>query len=261
MQEKEEQLRAILRKLEGVTVAFSGGVDSTFLLYMAREELGSNVLAVTACGSLYPAGEAEEASRLAAALCVPHLLIRSPLPGDASFDDNPPERCYICKKIIFSYLQEEAQRRGRYQVVDGTNADDCKLYRPGLKALEELGVLSPLKMAGLTKEEIRSLSRKNKLPTWNRPPSPCLATRFPYGESITLDKLETVKCAESSLALHDLGPLRVRYHREVARLEIPEEKFEQVLAKKDKIISLVKKAGFKFVALDLQGFRSGSFDE
>lgn len=260
MQKKEEKLRSILRRQGALAVAFSGGVDSSYLLHVAQEELGSSVLAVTACGPLYPLREAEEASRLATALGVSHLLIQSPLPGEPSFDANPPERCYICKKIIFSSLREEARKRGLLQLADGTNADDTQSYRPGLKALEELGVLSPLKMAGLTKEEIRKLSCARGLPTWKRPSSPCLATRFPYGETITLDKLEMVKGAECSLSLLDLGPLRVRYHREVARLEVPADKLEQALAQRDEIVTMVKKAGFSFVALDLEGYRSGSFD-
>jgi len=260
LEQKERYLRSLLQEQQKLAIAFSGGVDSTYLLAVALQEIGPDVLAITACGPLSPPGEVEEAARLAASLGVVHLLIQSPLPGDPQFDSNPIQRCYICKKKIFSTLREEARRRGFQQLADGTNADDINSFRPGLQAIEELNISTPLKEAGLTKEEVRGLSRRMGLPTWNRPSSPCLATRFPYGVKITPDRLDRVKNAERSLALLDLGDLRLRYHGDLARLELPLARLPEVLEKREEIVRRVKEAGFLFVALDLEGYRSGSFD-
>jgi uncharacterized protein len=261
---KLELLEDRLGELDRVLVAFSGGVDSTFLLRAAKEVLGHNrVLAVTAVSGIHPEGEIGDAKRLAKRIGVKHLLVRSGEMEEDAFLSNPPERCYICKKRIFASLQKLAAEKGLKHVVDGTNADDAGDYRPGRKALRELGILSPLHEVGLTKKEIRVLSKKWGLPTWNWPALACLATRIPYGTRITPALLKRIDAGETFL--HRLGfvQVRVRDHGALVRIEIAPKEMSKA-RKPDvtgRMIKKFKSLGYGYVTLDLEGYRTGSLNE
>jgi len=260
-EKKVKALRTELRNLGSVLIAFSGGVDSTFLLKVARDELGDRVLAVTAVSPTYPRHELEEAKTLARTIGVRHLLIKSgelDLPG---YRDNPPDRCYHCKKALFARLRKLAKQSGFEAVCDGTNADDAKDYRPGRRAAEELGVSSPLARCGLNKEEIRRASRKLGLPTWDKPAFACLASRFPYGEKISAARLKQVDQAEIVVRKFVGGQCRVRHHGAVARIEVEPASLSTVIRHRQEIVAGIKKSGFSYVALDLEGYRTGSMNE
>jgi uncharacterized protein len=259
--EKVTRLRVALGELPGALVAFSGGVDSTFLLHEARQVLGDRVLAVTASSPIHPEQEVERARRLAREMGVAHLVLATSeldLPGFAS---NPPDRCYLCKRALLELLWEVARSRGIGYVLEGSHASDLGEYRPGRRAVVEMGVRSPLLEAGLTKGEIRELSRQAGLPTWDLPPMACLATRFPYGTAITPAALGAVAGAERALRGMGFRLVRVRYHGAVARIEVPAEEMQGVVVRRDQVVGAVKAAGFAYVALDLQGYRTGSMDE
>lgn len=259
---KSSALNAILAEMSRVAVAFSGGVDSSFLLQAAVNVLRpDNVLAVTVTSPLHPSWEQDEAQQLAHQLGVDHQLVAGDELGRESFVVNPPDRCYICKFDRFSNLIHLAQSRGFRWVADGGNVDDLSDYRPGLRAVEELGVRSPLKEAGLHKAEIRALSRIAGLPTWNRPSRACLASRFPYGEVITREALHRVDQAERFL--FDLGAsqTRVRHHGPLARVEVPPDEMDRILSHRAEVVRRFKELGFVYVTLDLAGFRSGSMNE
>ena len=263
LQAKQAALDQILKSLGSAAVAFSGGADSTFLLARACCVLGTeHVLAVTAKGEIYPEGELAEARATAARLGVSHEIIETDpldLPG---FRENPPDRCYICKQAILERIQKLAKKRGLACVCDGANADDPGEHRPGLRAAAELGVRSPLREAGLTKNDIRVLSRRMDLPTWDRPAAPCLATRFPYGQPITSEGLRRVAAAEALLKELGYSPCRVRDHAAVARIEIAPEVVSRLAAKdRDRIIKELKRLSYAYVALDLEGYRPGAMDE
>ena len=244
-------------------IAFSGGVDSTFLAAIARQELGDRAIAVTALSPTYPQHEQKEAGELASQLGIRHETVESnelEIPG---FADNPVNRCYFCKSELFSILKQVAQRHGIKAVADGTNADDLSDYRPGRQAAKEHGIVSPLLAAGLTKAEIRALSRKMKLPTAEKPAFACLASRFPYGTKITGEKLAAIDRVESRLRKLGFRQFRVRHHGNVARIEV-EPKDIPTLALADvraQVIHEAKEAGFTYVALDLEGYRTGSMNE
>jgi len=262
--EKLEKLEDIIRNLGSVLIAFSGGVDSTFLLKVCLDVLGKDkVLAVTARSSTYPARELEEAKALALKLGARHEIIESEELAVPGFSENPPERCYYCKKELFGKLVRMARERGFNFVVDGSNADDTGDFRPGMKAKDELGVVSPLKEAGLTKAEIRNFSREMGLPTWDKPSFACLASRFPYGEKITAEKLDRVGKAEELLDALGFTQYRVRSHGDLARIEVLPDEIDRFFdsSLREKVTKEFKKLGFVYVSLDLTGYRTGSMNE
>ena len=236
-------------------------IYSALLAKVAQDVLGKKLVAVTACSPLYAKRETEAASELAERLGLLHITVWTDEMKDETFCSNPPDRCYHCKKELFSKLQEMAQEHGLSHVFDGANADDVHDFRPGMRAVRELGVLSPLKEAGLTKAEIRELSREFGLPTWNKPSMACLASRFPYGEQITTEKLQLLLAAEEYLRSAGFGQLRVRYHGDLARIEVLPEQFPTILSSVEQIVAALKGMGFTYVTLDLQGYRTGSMNE
>lgn len=261
LQRKLKQLQQILQDLGSCAIAYSGGMDSTFLIKVAYDVLGKNALAVTAASSIYPQKELLDAKRFAKAIGVPHVIIQSKDLNIPGFFQNPPDRCYYCKRELFHKIQQIAQKRNLNAILDGSNADDLSDYRPGAKAKQELGIRSPLQEVGLTKQEIRELSASMKLKSAKKQPFACLASRFPYGTNITKERLRQVESAENYLFSLGVTQCRVRYHDHIARIEVRSSELPLVLHNARKITKRFKTLGFTYISLDLEGYRTGSLNE
>lgn len=262
LQIKYLELKKYLSSLNSVAVAYSSGVDSTFLLKTAVDTLPrDNVLALTAKSHSFPKRELNESIEFCKSENIRQIVFESEELSIDGFSNNPPDRCYICKKELFSKIKSIADENNINAVVEGSNADDIHDYRPGMRAVSELEILSPLKKVGLTKDEIRALSKQLGLKTWNKQPFACLSSRFVYGEKITVQKLDMIDKSEQLLL--DLGfkQVRVRIHNDVARIEVLPNETERVMQFKDTINSKFKEYGFRYVTLDLGGYRTGSMND
>ena len=260
--EKYEKLQDILRDLKTVVVAFSGGVDSTFLLKAAVDTLGrENVIAVTGDSETYPSSELLEAKELANHIGVTHLVIETSELAIPGYVENDRNRCYFCKSSLFDHLIPILKERGFNNVVYGVIADDLNEFRPGMRAAKEKGVLGPLQDANLFKEEIRELARQFDLPNWNKPSLACLSSRIAWGEKITMEKLNKVEKSEAFLKSLGIQQVRVRTHEEIARIEVEKQDMQRVLDYHDQIAKSLQQFGYKYISLDLVGYHSGSMNK
>lgn len=260
--EKQEQLKQYLKGLRRVAVAFSSGVDSAYLLKVAQEVLGENVLAVTAAADSFPKRELDEAEAFCRQYGIQHVVVHFDILQVEGFCQNPINRCYLCKRALLSQIQEAARKRQADIVLEGSNMDDDGDFRPGRQAVRELGVKSPLREVGLTKAQIRILSREIGLAAWDKPSFACLASRFPYGEEISREKLAMVGKAEQFLTGLGFRQVRVRMHGDIARIELPEEEFSKIMQTevRNQVSAALQSYGFAYTALDLEGYRTGSLN-
>lgn len=261
LEKRLEELESIVKPYGSALVAFSGGVDSSLALAISARTLPrERVLAVTSNNETYLPSELEGAEAFARSLGVDHLVVNTRELDDPNYASNPKNRCYFCKSTLYSDLAKIAREKGFRCVVDGANKDDEGDYRPGRKAAQEIGVVSPLSLAGVGKSEVRELARYLGLPSWNKPALACLSSRFPYGQEITPEKLAQVARAEEFMRSRGYGQVRVRHHGEIARLEVGPEEMERAFAEREEISAELKTAGFLYVALDLAGYTSGSLN-
>jgi len=264
LEQKLAELDDLIRPLGRVLVAYSGGVDSAMLVVAAHRLLGDDVIAVTADSESYATGELERAAKILEPFGIAHAVVRTHELGNPEYASNPVNRCYFCKQELFTQLQRIAAERGANCILYGQNADDVGDFRPGSDAARELGARAPLQEAGLTKQDVRDLARQWGVPVWNRPATACLSSRFPYGTPVTSQGLRMVDRAEGYLRGIGFGQLRVRHHRDVARIELLAEDLPVLLTdaeKRDTLVTVLTEIGYTFVTLDLQGFRSGSLNE
>jgi pyridinium-3,5-biscarboxylic acid mononucleotide sulfurtransferase len=257
---KLDRLRRLFVDLESVVVAYSGGLDSAFVLAVAHQTLGSKALGVTAHSPSVPVRERLDAERIARQLGAAHRVIESHEMHDPRYAANPANRCFYCKSELYTLTEQVRQELGFSHVVNGTNLDDLGDYRPGLEAAKNAGVRSPLVEAGLTKEETRTLAKSLGLEFWDKPAAACLSSRIPYGTSVTPERLKQIEVLEDALHALGLRPVRVRYHQDLARIEVAKNELESAFARRDEIVKAGKAAGFTFVSLDLAGYRTGSLN-
>ncbi len=261
LQKKYNNLKQYIRECGSMAVAFSSGVDSTFLLYAAHEALGDKAMAVTACGTSFPKRELEESKEFCEKYGIRQEICEVDELSIEGFKNNPTNRCYLCKNMVFGNVIRIAKANGMQTVAEGSNVDDEGDYRPGLMAVKELGVKSPLRHAGLTKQEIRDISKELGLPTWEKQSFACLNSRFVYGEQITNKKLAMVDKAEQLLLDMGFHQLRVRIHGNMARIEIQPGEFAKLLENRETVYEAFKSYGFSYVTMDLMGYRTGSMNE
>ena len=263
LQNTLKQLQCHIKKMGSLAVAYSGGVDSTFLLKIAHDVLKDQVIAVTARSSTYPERELNEAAGFTRSIGIKHIVIQSEELEIEGFTNNPPNRCYLCKYELFSKIKEVAGKHRIQYIAEGSNIDDLDDYRPGMQAIKELGIISPLKDVGLGKDAIRKLSKQMGLPTWDKQSFACLASRFPYGEKITQEKLAMVDRAEKYLLSLGFKQVRVRHHGDTARIEVAGKErlkfFDLELM--NNVYKQFQEIGFAYTALDLKGYRTGSMNE
>ena len=262
-EENLRKLRDNIKALESVVVAFSGGVDSSLVAKVCYDVLGDKAIAVTARSETYPAYEYEEAKKIAKEIGILHMTIDTSELGIKGFADNPPNRCYFCKSELFGKLKEIARAKGYKNVADGANYDDTNEYRPGSDAAKELEVRSPLKESGLRKADIREISKFLGLSNWDKPSYACMSSRFPYGESITEEKLAIVSEAEKYLRGIGLKQFRVRHHDTIARIEVLPKDIPMLLqnGRRTELVKKFKEIGYKYITIDMEGYRSGSMNE
>ena len=263
MKDKLNSLKENIASLGSLAVGFSGGVDSSFLLAVAHEVLGDKALAVTEADSSMPKRELEATKKFCGEREIRQIVCRFDPLSEEEYRHNGPDRCYFCKRGIFRDVKRIAEENGIEYVAEGSNMDDLKDYRPGLRAIDELGVLSPLRDAGLYKSEIRELSKEMGLPTWSKPAYACLASRFVYGEEITEEKLKMLDKAEQFLIEHGFSEERVRIHGNIARIEVPPYDIERLAASgmREAVYEEFKRIGFLFVTIDMKGYRRGSMND
>ncbi len=260
---KLKLLHDILERCDGAVLAFSGGVDSTFLLDEAFRMMGTKLLAVTVNSPFMDDRDVKEAVETAGLIGAEHIVIEVDEGEIEGFSENPPDRCYLCKRHLFSRIKGIASKRGIGCVIDATNAGDSSDYRPGLKALDKLGILSPLKEAGLTKEDIRPILKERGFANWDKPAAACIASRIPYGEPITRTRLRQVKEAEAFLDTCGFRGCRVRHHGEVARIEVAADRIERLVEPelRRRVVERFREIGFRYITVDLEGYRTGSLNE
>jgi len=259
--DKLEDLKTLIGKRETLLISFSGGVDSSLLAYVAKDILGEKALCVILDSEILPRSELNHAEVLAKSLGLNYMVAGFSILADKEFKDNSPKRCYICKKISIQMLKNLAAQHGLHSIADGVNLTDYRDYRPGIKACEEEGIWHPFVDAKIIKEDIREIAHGLGLSIWDKPSSACLASRIPYGEEITVDNLSRVEKAEDHLKSLGFGQVRVRDHNHVARIELPCEEMQRALKLGDEIAEKLRDIGYRYVTLDLQGFRSGSMNE